>query len=150
MKKAIYLTIISLLLLGCQQGVVFTEFKSLPSKGWQADSVVVFSPSMTDSVAEYSLYIALRHTDRYAYQNLWMFVDIRQDSVLLRRDTIEAILANERGGWIGNGISKYTMSLPYLEHVQVHEGAYEVVVQQGMREEALRGLTDIGLEIIKN
>jgi gliding motility-associated lipoprotein GldH len=79
-----------------------------------------------------------------------MFVDIRQDSVLLRRDTIEAILANERGEWIGHGISKYTMSLPYLEHVQVHEGVYEVVVQQGMREESLRGLTDIGLEIIKN
>ena len=38
--KKILLAVISVLLMGCQQGVVYTEFASLPSAGWEADSVV--------------------------------------------------------------------------------------------------------------
>ena len=150
MRKVTLLAIISLLLVSCQQGVVFTEFKALSGYGWEADSVVVFTPILEDSMAAYDVQLTVRHTDRYAYQNLWLFVDVKQDSMLLRRDTIEAMVANERGEWLGNGVSKYTLPLLYLENVLLQSGEYEVVVQQGMREEVLRGITDLGLKVIKH
>jgi gliding motility-associated lipoprotein GldH len=105
---------------------------------------------LEDSVAAYDVQLTVRHTNRYAYQNLWLFVDVKQDSVLLRRDTIEAMVANERGEWLGSGVSKYTLPLLYLENVLLQSGEYEVVVQQGMREEVLRGITDLGLKVIKH
>lgn len=150
MRKVTLLAIISLLLVSCQQGVVFTEFKALSGYGWEADSVVVFAPVLEDSMAAYDVQLTVRHTDRYAYQNLWLFVDVKQDSMFLRRDTIEAMVANERGEWLGNGVSKYTLPLLYLENVLLQSGEYEVVVQQGMREEVLRGITDLGLKVIKH
>ena len=150
MKKAVLLVVISVLLLSCQQGVVFTEFRSVGPSGWSADSVLVFAPVLVDSVATYDMQLTVRHTDRYAYQNLWMFVDVRQDSLVLRRDTIEVMLANERGEWLGGGVSKYTLPLLYLEGELLKKGGYDILVQQGMREDILRGITDVGLKVIKN
>lgn len=150
MRKVTLLAVISLLLVSCQPGVVFSEFQALPGGGWEADSVVVFAPVLEDSMAAYDVQLTVRHTDRYAYQNLWLFVDVKQDSVLLRRDTIEAMVANERGEWLGRGVSKYTLPLLYLEHVKLPGGEYEVIVQQGMREERLRGVADLGLKVIRN
>ena len=149
MKKVALLAIISLLVLSCQQGVVFTNFKAIPC-GWETDSVLVFSPVLEDSIATYDMQITVRHSDRYAYQNLWLFVDVKQDSLLLRRDTIEAMMANERGEWLGNGVTEYTLPLLYLEHIQIQKGEYEIIVQHGMREEVLQGVIDLGLTVVKN
>ena len=150
MKKVLILAIISWLLASCQQDIAFTEFKSLPARGWEADSPVVFTPVLEDSVATYDMQLTLRHTERYGYQNMWLFVDVKQDTLLVRRDTIEAMLANERGEWNGKGISKYTLPLIYLEDIVLQNGNYDVVVQQGMREEVLGGIAEIGLKIIKH
>lgn len=150
MKKVLLLTLISILLTTCQRGVVFDEFKSLSTQGWNADSALQFMPVLTDTLGEYQMHIVLRHTERYPYQNLWLFVDVKRDSTLLRRDTIESFLANERGEWYGSGMSKYTLPLLYLEHIALQEGEYTLVVQQGMRDEILRGITDVGVKIVKN
>jgi gliding motility-associated lipoprotein GldH len=112
--------------------------------------MVKFIPVLEDSIAVYNMQLTVRHTDRYAYQNLWLFVDVKHDSELLRRDTIEAMVANDRGEWLGSGVSKYTLPLLYVENVQLQNGEYEVVVQQGMREEVLQGITDLGLKVIRN
>ena len=150
MKKVILLALISLLWLGCQRGVVYHAFEQLPAQGWEADSALQFVPTLTDTLGSYQMQIIVRHTDRYAYQNLWLFVDVQKDSILLRRDTIESYLANERGEWYGSGMSKYTLPLLYMENIALPAGEYQITVQQGMREEQLRGITDVGLKVINN
>ncbi|MBR2935672.1 MAG: tRNA (guanosine(46)-N7)-methyltransferase TrmB, partial [Paludibacteraceae bacterium] len=149
MKKVILLTLISGLLIACQQGVVFSEFQSLPAQGWSADSVMVFSPNITDTMGDYQMQVTVRHTDRYPYQNLWLFVNVKKDSMVLRCDTIESFMANERGEWYGSGMKIYELPLLYLEHITLSEGEYEVTIQQGMREDILRGITDVGVSVLR-
>lgn len=150
MKKVVLLALISVLWLGCQRGVVYSGFQQLPAQGWEADSALQFVPTLTDTLGSYQMQIIVRHTDRYAYQNLWLFVDVQKDSILLRRDTIESYLANERGEWYGSGMSKMTLPLLYMENIALPAGEYQITVQQGMREEQLRGITDVGLKVINN
>lgn len=150
MKKVVLLVLISVLWLGCQRGVVYNEFQQLPAQGWEADSALQFVPTLTDTLGSYQMQIIVRHTDRYAYQNLWLFVDVQKDSILLHRDTIESYLANERGEWYGSGMSKMTLPLLYMENIALPAGEYKITVQQGMREEQLRGITDVGLKVINN
>lgn len=83
MKKVLLLALISVLLMGCQQGVVYDEFKSLPASGWDADSALLFEPIIADTMGGYEVQIIVRHTERYPYQNLWLFVDVKQDSLSL-------------------------------------------------------------------
>ena len=149
MRKAILIAIISLILVGCRQDVVYSHFESIPTTGWDADSAKVFYPTLEDSLGDYEILIHIRHTDRYAYQNLWMFVDLNADSVLLRRDTIEVQMANARGEWVSKGITQHTLPIIYLDQVSLDSGSYTVHIQQGMREEKLRGISEVGLKVVK-
>ena len=150
MKKALLLAISSLLLVACQQDVAFNTYYPISAQSWDADSIVVFHPIVEDSIADYQMLITIRHNDRYTYQNMWMFVDVKLDSILLRRDTIEAQMANARGEWYGKGMSEYTLPVIYLENITLPKGEYTVGIQQGMREESLRGVSNIGLKLLKN
>ena len=148
--KKVLLAIISLLFIACQHNVVYTEFKSIPNKGWHSDSAIHFDAVLTDSLSDYTVTMTMRHTDRYAYQNLWLFVDIVQDSLLLRRDTVNAMLADNQGKWYGSGVFVKELEMVYLNNIVLPLGEYQIVLQQAMRTEMLNGISDIGLKIIKN
>ena len=150
MKKLILLILINVSLLSCNRNLVFSEFQSLPMMGWEADSVLVYDPQIVDSTSKYELQIIIRHTDKYPYQNLWLFVDVKKDSTILRRDTLESFLADDRGQWIGYGMRLYELPILYLDKLNLPQGGdYEVVIQQGMREDTLPGIVDVGLKIMK-
>ena len=151
MKRNILILITSLLLVGCQGDIVYTVFKSLPNVGWEADSSLCYQPVITDSIADYQMLITIRHTDAYPYQNLWLFVDIQKDSVPLTRDTIECYMANERGEWLGGGLSIHELPLLYSDNYQfTNSGEHQISITQGMREDTLVGIKEVGVKIIRN
>ena len=134
-------------LTNCRRDIVYSQFVSIPSEKWQIDSVAHFEYAITDTDNDYRMLVYVRHTERYPYQNMWLFVG---DS--LHRDTIEFYLADDRGKWLGNKHHGF-IEMPVLLEENYHfadTGKYFLTVQHGMRDSILRGVTDIGLEIIKN
>ena len=134
-------------LINCRRDIVHSQFVSIPSEKWQIDSVAHFEYAITDTDNDYRMLVYVRHTERYPYQNMWLFVG---DS--LHRDTIEFYLADDRGKWLGNKHHGF-IEMPVLLEENYHfadTGKYFLTVQHGMRDSILRGVTDIGLEIIKN
>ncbi len=151
MRRNILILIVSLLLVSCQGDIVYTAFNTLLHAGWAADSSLCYQPTITDSVSDYQMLITIRHTDAYPYQNLWLFVDIEKDSVSLRRDTIECYMANERGEWLGGGLSIHELPLLYSDSYQfANSGEYNISITQGMREDTLIGIKEVGVKIIRN
>ena len=149
MKKCclFLIAILTLILVpSCRKDVVYSRFSPISSAEWHMDSVERFTYSITDAEAAYRILIYVRHTERYPYQNMWLFVG---DS--LRRDTIEFYLADDRGNWLGdrhNGI----IEMPVLLEEGYHfpdTGSYYLDIQHGMRDTLLRGVTDVGLEMVK-
>lgn len=151
MRKNFLLLITSLLLVGCQGDIVYTAFKTLPNTGWESDSSLCYQPVIADSILNCQMLITIRHTDAYPYQNLWLFVDIQKDSVPLTRDTIECYMANERGEWLGGGLSIHELPLLYNDNYQFARiGEYQISITQGMREDTLIGIKEVGVKIIRN
>ena len=142
------LTALMLLCCACSNRTVYTEFYSMPADGWHQDSVLTYTAAIDDSTAYYDLMIVVRHTAQYPYQNLWLFVDEYMGNVLVHRDTIEAMMADDYGRWLGAGINRYELPLQYdAQRSFVRSGEYTFRVQQGMRTEWLQGITDVGLVI---
>ena len=149
--KNLYILIIGLsvwLLSSCSAGdIVYSRFSPIPSEKWQADSIVRFDYHIDDAAATYRMLVYVRHTERYPYQNMWLFV-----GNALHRDTIEFYLADDRGQWLGDshqGFIEMQVLLAENRHFS-DTGSYYMEVQHAMRDTLLRGVTDIGLEIIKN
>ena len=125
MKKIIFLlsAMVMLFLAGCSNSIQYSRFTPISSL------------------------IYVRHTEQYPYQNMWLFVDDAG-----RQDTIEFYLADDRGQWLGNKHHGF-IEMPVLWEETKHfsdTGAYTMRIAHGMRDSLLRGVTDIGLEILRN
>jgi gliding motility-associated lipoprotein GldH len=136
----------ALSLSSCRNDIVYCQFMPISSEKWEVDSVAQFDYSIEDTKSNYRMLIYVRHTERYPYQNMWLFVDDNG-----HRDTIEFYLADDRGQWLGNR-HHGVMEMPVLwedTRQYADTGHYSLTIRHGMRDTLLRGITDIGLEIVK-
>lgn len=140
---------LSLLAVSCTNNIVYQ--KNITQDVWHQDSLAVFDVNITDTVSAYNIFIDLRNDNRYPYQNLWLFVSSISPDSIVRIDTLESILASNDGQWLGRGFgSNYDLALFYMQEIQFPEtGTYRFSIQQGMRDELLKGITGVGLRIEK-
>lgn len=118
---------------------------------WEKDREYSFTFEVDDAAVPYDLTLEIRNNNRYPFQNLWILgSSIYPDSVL-RRDTMEYMLANEFGEWYGKGISVFQLSIPLRSHFFFPErGQYTFGFRQGMRKDELPGIQGIGLRVEKS
>ncbi len=147
MRKTLFCLLAAIALSACSGDIIYSHFHPMMPNEWHADSVVNFDYTIEDADASYSLILYVRHTERYPYQNMWLFVENAG-----KTDTIEFYLADDRGRWLGDRHHGFIeMPVLYEDAKQFADtGAYRLSVRQGMREEELEGITDIGLEISRN
>lgn len=128
----------------CNSDIVYSHFSPISSSKWHIDSVAHFDFTVEDATPDYRVLVYVRHTERYPYQNMWLFVD---DG--LYRDTLEFYLADDRGQWLGDRKHGF-IEMPVLLEENKHfadTGVYHYSIQHAMRDTLLRGVTDVGLEI---
>ena len=128
----------------CKHDVFYSQFHSIPSNNWHVDSIMHFDYTIADTTMDYSMQIYIRHTERYPYQNIWLFVG---DSA--SRDSMNVFLADDRGKWYGDSNNGFIeVVVPFGNHLHfVDTGTYHLAIQHGMRDSLLRGVTEVGLEI---
>ena len=110
------------------------------------DSIAHFDYFIDDTTCAYKMTLYVRHTDSYPYQNIWLFVG---DST--SRDSLNIALADNRGVWYGESHNGF-MEMPIVFGENIHfadTGSYHLMIQHGMRDTFLRGVTEVGLEISK-
>ena len=130
---------------GCSSEVVSTAHHDLPETGWAVTDTVTLPIEVKDTALAYDVAITLRHTDRYPYQNIWFFL-LTPDG---RQDTVLAMLADDRGQWLSAHAGRYYAGYVVAER-QVRfdqPGKREVRIVHGMRDELLRGVADVGIEL---
>jgi len=86
------------------------------------------------------------------YSNLYLFVTIKGPDGNKQRDTVNCMLADKRGQWLGKGIGDlWDLKIPYIGDFKfAQEGKYTVSFEQAMRvKNGLKGITDVGLRVEK-
>jgi len=111
--------------------------------------VLDFTFIVDDTLSTYDILFHVRHTDGYRYQNMWLFTTF-SDSLYQHTDTLEFYLADDRGRWLGNGRNGLIeMPILYEQNYRfAHRGTWHIRMQQGMRDSALAGVHDAGVEIV--
>ena len=135
----------------CDQKRIFESYYELDKKGWHKDSVVVFNVQLTDTIKNNNLYVNIRNKGTYAYNNLWLFLTIGSPGGALRTDTVEFTLAEPSGKWKGSGVGGlHDNHILYKQSVYFpHKGNYTFSIKQGMRDNVLEGIRDVGIRIEK-
>jgi len=143
------LLIIFLALSACDPEKIYESNVAVSAKGWNRDEIVKFTVEITDTISPCNIYINVRNNSNYKYMNLWLFVDIYSPLGFMERDTIQIILADHRGKWLGHGLgSKFNTRIFLRRNVRFPaKGTYIFEYEQAMRDESLTGTEDIGLRI---
>lgn len=142
---------VAVVIVSCSNPFVYDRFQSIPAAGWNKDSVLVFEIPACDTLQNHNLYISVRNDIDYKYSNLWLFVKIIQPGNEALTDTFEITLADPAGKWLGEGFGgRKTRQVVYKHGVYFPvSGNYTIRIQHGMRENVLKGITDIGLQLEK-
>lgn len=137
------------LLASCSEKAVYDQVRSFESNEWGADHPLEFKVAINDTSRSYDLLLHVRTTKTYAYSNIWLFLETTAPSGQTLTDTLEVMLADENGKWLGKGFGNVnSMLVPYLTSVKfINRGVYSISIAQGMREEILTDVLDIGLVI---
>lgn len=149
LNKAIF--IFSLIAISCNTNIVYEDYKTFENQIWNADSSVFFNHSFRDTICNYQFVIKVRHTTDYEFQNLFLFIKTEET------DTLELMLANKEGAWIGRGIGDVReMEFLYRKNKKIpKKGDFIFEIEQAMRYgklekiQSLRNIQAIGLSIYK-
>ena len=135
----------------CDRKMQFEAYYEIGSKGWHKDSLAVFNVEIPSSTESYNLFFNVRNVGNYPYSNLWLFVDIATSDTIAIRDTVELALAKPNGKWLGSGLGDlHDLQIAYKKYVHFpQKGTYRIVLQQGMRNDYLKGIHDIGIRVEK-
>ncbi|HYQ57575.1 MAG TPA: gliding motility lipoprotein GldH [Draconibacterium sp.] len=142
---------ILVMLAACDPHSVFDQYKPINKGVWNKDSLVVFNVPVTDTLQNHNLYINVRNNVNYRYSNLWLFITIEQPGGEAVKDTFELVLANPSGQWLGEGRGGLKdLKTIYRRNVFFPvSGDYTINLQQGMRNEELKGISDVGVRVEK-
>ncbi|QAA82161.1 gliding motility lipoprotein GldH [Aequorivita sp. H23M31] len=142
----------------CDSNTVFSETKAMDGF-WGETEVVDFNLPQLDSLKNYNIFVNIRNTNEYKYNNIFLIVSINFPYGKTVTDTLEYRMANPDGSWMGQGIGDVKENkLWYKEGVRFFEdGNYNVTIEQAMRNNGsvegvrkLEGITDVGLSIEEN
>ena len=138
-----------LALLSCDPGRVYEKNIKIPDGIWHKDNKVSFEVFIDDTVSAHNLYVNVRNTSLYPFSNLFLFIETTAPSGHTIRDTVEVILADNSGKWLGSGLGDmWDLQQAYKQNVRfAQRGKYFFEYQQAMRMDRLPFILDTGLRI---
>jgi gliding motility-associated lipoprotein GldH len=152
LKRYFFLALITVALSACIQLNTFEHTVQIPGHSWSYNNQPEVSFNITDTSATYNVFITLRHTDAYAYKNIWLNIATRQpgDSSY-RKERFELTLQQADGRWLGTGLSDiWEVRHPLFSNVKFKKsGTYSIRLRQIMRDNPLQHIMNAGVRIEK-
>ncbi len=139
------------LLVSCDPNRVYEKNYSFKDDTWHVYDTKKFNFEIKDSTQLYNLFVNIRNTTSYRYSNLYIFMNTTFPDNQMARDTIEIIVADPQGRWLGRGWGNYrVLKAPLGLNLQFGlTGKYTFEFEHAMRTQKLKHISDIGMRIEK-
>ena len=152
LKKIIPILFLASLIISCAKIDLFEKQAQMPSQEWHYNNIPTFTFQIADTASLYNLYIVLRHTDAYNYNNIWLRLGSKGPGDTMHFQNINLVLANDAKGWEGTGIDDIfevrqnitTGPVPFKK-----PGIYTFSIAQIMRENPLKHILNVGFRVEK-
>ena len=151
---SLFIFVISIMLctLSCTQINVFEKNTPIPNYKWQSNFAATGTFNIADTLSPYNLYIVLRHTDAYQYNNIWLNVGLQSPGDTMFSQKINLILGSDATGWDGSGMNDI-WEVRKLLNTQPRRfkknGQYQFSISQVIRDNPLPNVMSAGLRLEK-
>jgi gliding motility-associated lipoprotein GldH len=139
-------------LTACTQLDVFEKNVVIPKNQWSNSLKPDFEFIIKDTTASYNLYVVLRHTDAYHYNNIWLNLGTQSPADTMRYQKFDLLLGTDAKGWEGTGMDDVWEVRKLITNGPVkfnRAGTYKFSVAQIMRENPLANIMSVGIRVEK-
>jgi len=138
-----------LILVSCDNNVIFSESKNIESGIWNINEGVEFDANIDDITTFFNFYIEIDINEDFLTNNLWLFISTQSPSGNIQSDTLVYYIADETGKWFGNKRGEIIKNkFLYKSNIRFPEkGIYNFKILHGMRENDLPEISKIGIRI---
>jgi gliding motility-associated lipoprotein GldH len=136
----------------CRQIEVFEKNTPIPNYEWKQGFAAEGTFIIADTVAAYNLMLVLRHTDAYAYNNIWLNVGLQSPGDSMYFQKIDLSLGNDAAGWEGAGMNDIWEVRKLLNGQPRRfkkKGEYRFRIMHIMRDDPLKNVMSAGLRVEK-
>lgn len=141
------------MLSSCAKINLYEKNTIIPKQEWASVNKQDFTFAITDTQSCYQLYVVLRHTDFYQFNNIWLNLSASIPGDTMQSRNIELVLASESKGWMGKGMSDiYEVRSAITQGKPVRfkrSGDYNFTIRQIMRQDPLKHVLSVGLRMEK-
>jgi len=150
-KNILFLLVITIFFVACDSARIYEENITVPDTGWELSNKLKYEVDIKDASVNTNFYINVRHAEAYQYSNLFLFITTNFPDGKKSIDTLECVLADEKGQWLGDGLGDiFDNQIPFKKNVRFPKaGKYTFEIEHGMRTDNVPLLMDIGLRIEK-
>ncbi|MEO6315445.1 MAG: gliding motility lipoprotein GldH [Chitinophagaceae bacterium] len=141
----------SSLLQACNPIGVFEKNTAFKKQEWAGSNKPAFHFTISDTSSTYNIYLVLRHTDAYSFNNIWMKVS-RKGPDTAYTQQVDLRLATNGQGWLGTGMDDiWEHRIPITQGGARFRktGDYEFTIEQVMRQDPLLHVLNAGIRIEK-
>jgi gliding motility-associated lipoprotein GldH len=147
--KLLTLLVIGIATSGCNTNNLADVNVEMPKRNWSYINTVKADVDVKDNTKPYVVYFKLRHTANYRYSNVFILLHIKDPHNKVQTKRYEYKLARADGQWLGSGSGNlFTYKLNLLSSYHFPEkGKYEFEIEQNMRDNPLKEISDAGLTV---
>lgn len=152
LKNIFLISFLSLSFASCIKIDLYEKQAVIPSQEWFYTNAPRFTFHIDDTTSLYNVYVVLRHTDLYKYNNIWLRIGLKTPSDSFNYQNVNLALATDAKGWEGTGMNdiyEVRKSISAAPFSFKTAGDYTFSIEQIMRENPLNNILNVGLRIEK-
>lgn len=156
LRISLFILVLCGLLVSCEKPPSYVFVEEIPNGEWPAKKRISGEFEVNDTINPRHFYVTLRNTDEYPYSNLYLFLHTHFPNGRKSKDTIECILTDRYGRWLGSGngfiVDHKVITNKVMYRYQKKfplSGTYSFEIEHAMRVDTLREILDVGVRIEK-
>lgn len=141
-----------LALFSCETNDLFEKRNVIPQNKWKTAFPVEGKIKVLDTAAMYNLFVCIRHTDAYMYNNIWLDIQIVSEKDTLLSSKREIILGTDAEGWEGEGMDDIWDLKRRINPTPIKfkkPGDLSFSIKQCMRADPLEDIMSVGFRLEK-
>ena len=139
--------------MSCNTLDTFEKNIAIPDHTWSSDFKPEIDVEIIDTASRYNLFVVIRHTDAYRYNNIWMNVYMQLPGDTIRRQPLDLRLATDAQGWLGSGMDdvfEHRVLITREPQSLNRKGTYRFRLEHLMRDDPLEYVMNVGIRVEKN
>ena len=130
---------------------VFEKNIAIPKQQWESSFKPEINFTIKDTVSLYNIYIVIRHTEAYNFNNIWIKATVKDPAEAVKSQQFDLALATNEKGWLGSAMDDiYENRVLIQPETKFRKaGDYHFTLAQIMREDPLKHVLNIGIRVEK-